>query len=199
MDGVPIPLLPYSLVNQERLILLLDKIQTAIPEEIQNADQILSHKENVIQETQQRAQQLLQEAQQQAEVLLSESELLKAVQLEAERVRQQVTAELQALRQQTLEETTALRERTVEEARLIRESADEYADKVLNSLGKSLEEFQNIGKNAQKQLKKTRVDAMQALHAGQGIASGGFLPFKGKEPPRPYRQELLEDSQELHV
>jgi len=200
MDGVPIPLLPYSLVNQERLILLLDKIQTAVPEEVQNADQILSHKEEIMQEAQRRAQQILQEAKEQAQTMLHESELLKAVHLEAERVRQQVMAELQSVRQQTLDETNALREKTLEEARLIRESGDEYADRVLNSLTKSLDEFQNIAKNAQKQLKKVRVDALQSQHPSQGIASGSFLSsFKGKEPPRPTRQEPVTDPQEAHV
>lgn len=181
MDGIPIPFLPYSVVNQEKLILLLDKIQTVIPDEIQQADQILGRKEEIQAECQRRAQQMLQEAKQQADTMLSESELLKAVQLEAERVRQQVMAELQSLRQQTLEETEAVRRKAYEEAAVVRQSADEYADTVLKTLGKNLEEFQQVARNAQKQLKRTRTEGMQAQHPQQSIAGGGLASSHQKQ------------------
>lgn len=190
MDGVPIPFLPYSLVNQEKLIVLLDKIQTAIPEEIQQADQILHQKEEIQLETQRRIQMMMQEAKQQADVMLSESELLKAVQLEADRVRQQVMAELQTIRQQALEEVETVRHRAYEEARQVREGADEYAEMVLKTLGKSLDEFQSVAKNAHKHLKKSRAEAVahvsgnvaQSSHrgtkdpVGRPQASGWFQP-----------------------
>lgn len=181
MDGIPIPLLPYSLVNQEKMIALLDKIQTAIPEEIQQADQILGRKEEIQLETQRRAQQMLQEAKQQAESMLSESELLKAVHLEAERIRQQVMAELQSLRQQTIDELDEMRRKASEEAKLISGSADEYAESVLKTLSHNLEDFQSVAKNAQKQLKRVRVESMQLQHGTNSISSGGFLGNRQKE------------------
>lgn len=191
MDGIPIPFLPYSLVNQEKLIMLLDKIQTAIPDEIQQADHILGQKEEIQLEAQRRAQQMLQEAKQQADLMLSESELLKAVHLEAERVRQQVMAELQALRQQTLEEAEAVRQKAYEEAALVRESADEYAETVLRTLGKNLDEFQAVAKNAQKQLKRARAEAMQHQHPQAAITSSGYAAsHRGKEPPSRGAQRL---------
>ena len=190
MDGIPIPFLPYSLVNQEKMILLLDKIQTAIPEEISKADQILGHREEIQLESQRRAQQMLQEAKQQAEYMLGESELLKAVQLEAERVRQQVMSELQTLRQQTLDETEDIQRRAYDEARLVRESADEYAETVLKTLGRNLEEFHAVAKNAQKQLKRTRAEALQTQYP-QAVASGSFVAGKPKDGiPRTGRSEM---------
>lgn len=199
MDGIPIPFLPYSVVNQEKLIVLLDKIQTAIPEEIQQADQVLGHKEEIQLESQRRAQQMLQEAKQQADSMLSDSELLKAVHLEAERIRQQVMAELQTLRQQTLDETEDMRRKAYEESRLVRESADEYAEMVLKTLGKNLEEFQNVARNAQKQLKKTRAEAMQAQHPGNAISSGSFNQHKAREPQRHSRLDVTPDNKEIPV
>jgi hypothetical protein len=200
MDGIPIPLLPYSLVNQEKLIMLLDKIQTAIPDEIQQADQVLDQKDELLLEAQRRAQQVLQEAKQQAEVMLSESELLRAVHLEAERVRQQVMAELQGIRQQTLDESEEMRRRAYEESKAVRESADEYADTVLKTLSRNLDEFQNVAKNAQKQLKRARVDAMQAQHPQSGISSSGYsTSAKSKDVPKGSRIERTPENREIGV
>lgn len=198
MDGIPIPLLPYSLVNQEKLIVLLDKIQTAIPDEIQQADQVLGRREEIQLETQRRVQQMLQEAKQQAEVMLSESELMKAVQLEAERVRQQVMAELHALRQQTLEETEEMHRKAYEESRLVRESADEYAETVLKTLSRNLDEFQSVAKNAQKQLKRARAEALQSQYPQNVAASGGFSA-KSKEHHRNSRPERAAEGREVGV
>ena len=196
MDGIPIPLLPYSLVNQEKLIMILDKIQTAIPDEIQNADQVLSHKEEIQLEAQRRAQQMLLEAKQQADYMLNDSELLKAVQLEAERVRQQVMAELQTIRQQTLDEAEEVRRKAYEEARLVRESADEYADMVLKTLGQNLNEFQNVAKNAQKQLKRTRTEGMQGQFPQQGIRSSSM---RGGKHPSQALPEKITEGREVEV
>jgi hypothetical protein len=199
MDGIPIPFLPYSMINQEKLIMLLDKIQTAIPDEVQQADQVLSQKEEIQLESQRHAQQMLQEAKQQAEIMLSESELLKAVQIEAERIRQQVMAELQSIRQQTLDEAEEVRRKAYEEARFVRESADEYAETVLKTLSRNLDEFQSVAKNAQKHLKKARADAMQAQHSQSAITSGGFSTAKPKEHARQNRPARVLENQEISV
>jgi hypothetical protein len=122
---------------------------------------------------------------------------MKAVQLEAERVRQQVMAELQALRQQTLEEAEQVRQKAYEEAQLVRESADEYAETVLKTLSRNLDEFQNVSKNAQKQLKRTRAEAMQAQHPQAAIRSAN-VPAKAKES-RHSRSERLPETKELGV
>ncbi len=127
--------------------------------------------------------------------MLSESELLKAVQLEAERVRQQVMAELQSLRQQTLEETEEMKRMAYEESRLVRESADEYAESVLKTLGKNLEEFQSVARNAQKSLKRTRAEALQGMHPQTAISSGSYAQ-KPKERQRPDR---IQENREIEV
>lgn len=189
MDGIPIPLLPYSLINQDKLIMVLDKVQTVIPEEIQQADQILAHKDEIQAEAQRRAQQLMMDAKQQADNMLNESDLLKAVHLEAERIRHQVTAELESLREQTLREVDEIRQKATEEARLVRESADEYADMVLKTLNKNLDEFQVVARSAQKQLKKNRVDMLQAQYPESAVKSSGF--GKSKESPKKRMPDML--------
>ncbi|MCA9789103.1 MAG: hypothetical protein KC462_04995 [Cyanobacteria bacterium HKST-UBA05] len=172
MDGIPIPLMPYSLINQEKLILLLDKIQASVPEAVQEADQVLDRRDEIVQDAQREAQQILMEAKRQADLMLSESELMKAVHMEAERVRQQVMAELGAARNKTIEETDALRLEANNEARAIRENADQYAELVFKTVLGQLGEFQNLGQNAQKQLKQIRTAMMQNQNPASTIRSG---------------------------
>lgn len=193
MDGIPIPLMPFSIVNQEKLIGLLDKIQTAIPEEVQKADQIIERQEEIQLESQRRAQLMLQEAKLQADHMLSDSELLKAVQIEADKIRQQVMAEMTTLREQTIQEAESVRRQAYEEATAIRQMTDEYAETVLKTLGKNLDEFQVIAKNAQKQLQKVRTESMQAQYPGQAIVSAGYDAKGGKTPIAPQRN-LIPDS-----
>jgi hypothetical protein len=168
MDGIPIPFLPYSLINQDKILTLLDKIQTAIPEEVQQAEQLLGRQEELQMDAQRRAQYMLQEAKIQAERMVSESELLQALQFEAERVRQQLSAEMNALREKTLQEVEEMKRSAYEEAVLVQNSADEYADRVLKTLSQQLDEFQNIAKNANKHLKKVRTEALQQQYK-QGV------------------------------
>ena len=158
MDGIPIPLLPFTVVNQEKLIDLLDKVHVAIPEEIQVADQIISKRDTIMDEVQQKAHAMLQEAKNRSEAILTDSELLRAVKNEADRIRQQVIEELDAMRGQTRDDVEKLREDAIAEAKLIREQADEYANVVLRSLSDSLGEFQNVAQNGQKHLAKVRSD-----------------------------------------
>lgn len=174
MDGIPVPLLPFTVVNQEKLIDLLDKVHVAIPEEIQVADQIISKRDNIMDEVQQKAHSMLQEAKHRSESMLTDSELLRAVKNEADRIRQQVIEELDAMRSQTREDVEKLREEAIAEAKLIREQADEYANAVLRNLSESLAEFQNVAQNGQKHLSKVRGD-VNARHQKT------FVPAQSKD------------------
>lgn len=180
MDGIPIPLMPYSLINQEKLILLLDKIQGSVPEAVQEADQVLEKRDMIVQDAQREAQQILMEAKRQADLMLSESELMKAVHMEAERVRQQVMVELNTIRNKTVEESEMMRAEAANEARQIREHADQYADVVFKTILQQLGEFQAVGQNAQKQLKRVRTDVMQHQHPKQTIRSSA--PMAPEQP-----------------
>jgi hypothetical protein len=163
LKGIPVPFTPFVIVNHEKVIDVLDKIRACIPSEIQEAHGIIKRSEDIQIEAQRRAENILIEAKEKAERILSESELLKAVHSEAERIRGEVIAEVEDLRRKSLEETGAIRTKSIAESTAIREGSDRYAESVLASLDKNLSEMQNIVRNAQDHLSRTKVNSMDYM------------------------------------
>jgi vacuolar-type H+-ATPase subunit H len=163
LTGMGIPFTPFTIVNGEKLVPLLDRIRENLPTEIQQAQRVLERRDEIVNEAQAKANQMLQDAKKQSEFMLSESELLRAVHEEAARIRQQITVELEAMRKKAFEEAEAVRAQAYEEARAVREGADQYAEAILGTLDKNLVEFQAVVRNGQRYLKKTRSEALQQL------------------------------------
>lgn len=179
VDGIPIPLLPFTVVNHDKIYGLLDKVHTALPEEVQMADQILNRREQILEEAQRKAELTIEEAKHRANEMLHDSELLRAIRQEAERIRTQVLEEVETMRMQAQQELIGIQDQAIEEASIIRNQADEYANAVLKNLSDSLGDFLSISEASQKQLIKTRQDLgqkhqKQLAHYGHdknGVAS----------------------------
>ncbi len=172
LTGMGIPFTPFTIVNGEKLVPLLDRIRENLPAEVQQAQRVLDRRDEIVNDAQAKANQILQDAKKQSEFMLSESELLRAVHEEASRIRQQITMELEAMRKKAFEEAESARAQAYDEALSIRNGADQYAETILGSLDKNLLEFQTVVRNGQRHLKKVRMDAAQqmppALNAGYG-------------------------------
>ena len=207
LTGMGIPLTPWTVVNGDKLVPLLDRIRDHLPEEIQNAQRVMAQRDMLLSDAQQKANQILQDAKYQAETMLSESELLRAVHAEADRVRQQIVTELEAVRKKAYEEAEAMKAQAYEEARQVREGADQYAEHILGSLDKSLVEFQGVVRNGQKYLKQARMEAMRQAPVRPGGAPAGYYPQQqgstlppslgaSKSPESFYKQQ---QENQLHV
>jgi vacuolar-type H+-ATPase subunit H len=177
LTGMGVPFTPFTVVNGEKLVPLLDRIRENLPAEIQHAQRVLERRDEIVTDAQNKANQVLQDAKKQSEFMLSESELLRAVHEEAGRIRQQITLELEAMRKKAFEEAEAVRAQAAQEAASIRDGADQYAEAILGSLEKNLTEFQTVVRNGQRYLKKTRMEALQQTAAAQTM------------PPALHRQE----------
>lgn len=193
MDGIPIPLLPFTIINQDKLIDLLDKVHTAIPEEVQIADQIMNKRDGIIEEAQRKSQSFLEETKQRADSMINDSELLKAVREEAERIRQQVIEELDVMRQEAYREVEAIRGESVEEARLLRQQADEYANAVLKNLSDSLEEYLGVTQSGQKQLSKIRND-LNTKHQKQNQGREQHMPSSRLSARQSKKKDFMSNS-----
>ena len=188
LTGMGVPFTPFTIVNGEKLVPLLDRIRENLPAEIQHAQRVLDRRDEIVNEAQAKAGQILQDAKKQSEFMLSESELLRAVHEEANRIRQQITMELEAMRKKTFEEAEAAKAQAYEEANAIRIGADQYAEAILGSLDKSLIEFQSVVKNGQRYLKKARMDAAQQLGATNRPAASPSMEV-GSYSAQPSHQE----------
>ena len=149
----------FKLINADQFLEVLDKARARLPEELREATDVLQQRDEIISESQRRAEQIISTARRQAETMLHESELLKAVQAEVERIRKQVVAEVEQMRREALAEAERIRLEAEEDAARTREGADHYADQVLtrldddlNGLTKTIGEAQGIVKNGQRVL-----------------------------------------------
>lgn len=149
----------FKLINADQFLEVLDKARARLPEELREATDVLQQRDEIISESQRRAEQIISTARRQAETMLHESELLKAVQAEVERIRKQVVAEVEQMRREALAEAERIRLDAEEDAARTREGADHYADQVLTRLdddlagiNKTVAEAQGIVKNGQRVL-----------------------------------------------
>ncbi len=188
LSGIGIPLTPWTLVNGEKLVPLLDRVRENLPDEIRQSQMIMNRRDDIIVESQRKGTQILEDAKAQAEAMLSESKLMEAVQQEAERIRQQVMTELDMHRKKAFEESESMKAAAYEEARMTREGADRYAEAILNTLGKNLHEFQTVVHNGQQHLSRTRAEAsrmVSPLVGGTVYAPGSpQQPQKKGMPPQ---------------
>lgn len=159
LAGVAIPLTPWTIIHGDRLVPLLDRIRESLPDEVRRSQQILEHRDQILDDAQRRAREMVEEAQTQADSILSESELMKAVHHEAEKIRHQVVGELDHVRRKAYEEIEAMKAKAAEESRTMREDADRYAETILGTLDKSLVEFHQAVKGGQKQIAMAKADA----------------------------------------
>jgi len=153
----------FKTINADQFLEILDKARARLPEELKEATDVLQQRDDIISESQRRAEQIISTARRQAETMLHESELLKAVQAEVERIRKQVVAEVEQMRREALAEAEKIRLEAEEDVSRAREGADHYADQVLtrldedlNGLARMVTEAQAMVKNGQRVLSQVK-------------------------------------------
>ncbi|HEX3010685.1 MAG TPA: ATPase, partial [Syntrophomonadaceae bacterium] len=114
-----LPLTRKVMVNEDRLLDLLDRIRTTIPEEIRQAKWIIQEREKVMNDSQKEAYRLLEDAQKQVEKQADESEVAR----KAKEIADDIVA------------------RAEDKANELREGAVSYADDVLTNLMESLDKL----------------------------------------------------------
>lgn len=149
----------FKFINADEFLDILDKARARLPEELREAADVLQTRDEIVAESQRRAEQIITTARRQAEQMLHESELLRAVQAEVERIRKQVVTEVEQMRREALAEAEKIRLEAEEDASRVREGADGYAENVLsridadlNQLAQHVQDSQSIVKNGQRLL-----------------------------------------------
>ncbi|HIZ28812.1 MAG TPA: hypothetical protein H9673_06450 [Candidatus Adamsella sp.] len=163
--------LPYAITNVDQLLDLLDKVRVGLPQEIQEARDVLQRKEEMLTEAQNKADNIIYQAQVVANKMIAESEILKAVQMEAERIKKEVVDDCTAMKKQAQEDIERARTNSMNEAIMIKEGAEKYAESVLNNLGNDVEQLNEIIKNAQRQLSKMKAEPLTQQMNVQNVPS----------------------------
>lgn len=111
-DAKKIPLANFILVEQDKVMSILDLLKITLPDEINEAQKLNKQRELIIAEAQQEAEKLLEKAREKEDQLINESQIVK----DAEAKAQEIILEAQ------------------KQAIYYQESAMEWVDEKLNSL-----------------------------------------------------------------
>jgi F0F1-type ATP synthase membrane subunit b/b' len=163
LESFRVPLVRWTLIDEDKLLNQLDLVRMNLPEAFEKALALLRKKQEILAEAEEYAQRIIQSAQQRAAQILDETGIIQQAQAEAHQIRQQVQQDCDAIQRQTLSEIEQMRykaqqelqqmyQQTQAECAQIQDGADEYADRVLGSIEQQLGEMLSIVRNGRQQL-----------------------------------------------
>jgi cell division septum initiation protein DivIVA len=162
-ESFHIPVSPWTVIDEGKILDQIELISDNLPEAIQKALAVLDQEEAIMRQAEEYAQRIIQSAQQQAAKILDESGIIQQaeqqaaqvryqVQQECESVQRQTLGELEQIRQVTTQELQQYRQQTVRECQDIQRDADNYADTVLGRLEQELGEMIRVVHNGRQRL-----------------------------------------------
>ncbi|MGF1493977.1 MAG: ATP synthase F0 subunit B [Microcoleaceae cyanobacterium] len=168
LDSPRIPLTRRTLIDEEQMLDQLDLIRLNLPSAFQEADIIVRHKDEILQEAEEYAQEILEAAEHRATQILNELGIIQQAQAEANQIRQQVQVDCESLQQQTLseidqvryqaqQEIDEMRSHTLAECQEIQNGADDYADHVLDNIELQLNEMLRVNRNGREHLRSNEM------------------------------------------
>ncbi|MFZ5596223.1 MAG: ATPase [Bacillota bacterium] len=129
--SIKIPMTRRVLVDEDRLLDMLDRIRTALPEEIRQAKWIIQEREKVLSETKKEAGKIMEDVQKQMERRVEDSEITRQAKEKAEEI---------------IEKAHGV-------AAEIKQSARDYADDILVEMEKRIDKIMSEIRDGRAQLK----------------------------------------------
>ena len=165
MDGISIPFINKTFVDEEAITRQLDELRINIPDCYAQALEILAQREKMITDAQNYAQKIVENAQRKASQLLDESRIVQQAENQAYQVKKQVEDDCKSLQRKTMseveqirskiqQEVTQMKKQAIMEAEEIHHEADLYTDSVLSKLEKDLGEMLRIISNGRQQVRQ---------------------------------------------
>ncbi len=136
-----IPLTGRTLIDENAVLDILDRIRMNLPKVIEDAEQVVLQSETLVAQAQQEAERILTLAEQRAERLIEESEVMRYARTRAEEVRSQAQREADQIQQVALQQ-----------AQSVQTGADQYAERVLGNLEGDLSQLLQVVQNGRQSL-----------------------------------------------
>jgi len=130
-----VPLTRMVMVDEERMLDLIDQMRLAIPDEIKNSQQIINQKERILAQANEEAHRIIKLAKEQAEKLVERDEIVQKAKIIGDEIIQKAR----------------------EETELIKREADEYAINSLEHLEVELNKILRQVQNGLITLKKEKI------------------------------------------
>ncbi len=96
--GRPLPLFRSILVDEERVLELIDQMRVSIPDEVKKAGQVLAQRDRILAQAQEEAARTVQLAKEKAEQLVEREAIVEAAKTRAEQIVQSARAEAEGIR-----------------------------------------------------------------------------------------------------
>ncbi len=193
LDSPRIPLTRRTLVDEEQLLDQLDLVRMNLPAAFQEAEEIVRHKDEILEQAEQYAQNMIETAERQVAQILDEMGIVRQAKIEADQIRQQLqqdcqdaqeqtVAEIESLRLQAQQEVEEMRRRALAECEAIENGADDYADRVLNNIEQQLGDMLRVIRNGRQQL-ETEATAIRNQQ-GSSFPQSGNPSGPSRSPKR---------------
>lgn len=97
-ESRPIPLTHNVIVDEDRILEIIDQMRISIPEEVKKSQQVLAQRDRVLAQAQEEANRTLQMAKKKAEQVVSEDAIAKSAESRAQQIIEQARVEAEAVR-----------------------------------------------------------------------------------------------------
>ncbi len=168
-------------VDREQLYDLLDELRLSAPEEIKRYQKIITNRDGILNEAQQRAEDILAEAQQQTAQILDQSEIVQTAYQRAEDIMRQANEEAQ----QSVDAAQA-------ECDQMRKAALMYTNDLLTEAQGHIEESFKEMDNRSRMLNSAMKNSIQLIRANREELGAQLHPEKAKKEAKASQPEQLD-------
>ena len=99
-ESRPFPFTHNVIVDEDRMLDLIDQMRVAIPEEVKKAQSMLAQRDRILAQAQEEANRTLAIAREKSEQLVERDAIVQAAKAEAEQIKQRALADIEGTRQQ---------------------------------------------------------------------------------------------------
>lgn len=128
-------------IDRRRILELVDRMRSAVPWEVRQAQEIVAEKEGIIEEARREGEGIIHRAELDAQAKLDDTEIVKAAEREAKDISMRAEQRAQQLLDETQEAATAKLRQAESSATQQMDEADRYALEMLRRLEAQLSAF----------------------------------------------------------
>lgn len=99
-ESRPIPFTNNVVVDEDRMLDLIDQMRVAIPDEVKNAQKLLSERDRTLAQAQEEAKRTVQQAREKSENLIERDSIVEAAQTRADQILEQARLDAEATRKE---------------------------------------------------------------------------------------------------
>lgn len=160
----PTKLSPSKIVvDREYIYNLLDDLRMCAPEEIRRYQKIINNREGILNEAQQRAEDMLAQAQNQTAQLLDQSEIVQTAYQRAEDIMKQATEEAKSIVNQAEAESAQMRKASLMYTNDLLAEAQQHIEESFKEMDNKTRMLSSAMKNGIQQIRANREELMMQL------------------------------------